>query len=304
MTTNEHLTPKHSLAKNGKSFFWAGSFLGAGAGCDAAQLYSFCRVLDDMADGDIADGPERLLTIRSGLIGSVSANDPLLADLTAFIEAKAISSEVIVALIDGLIEDQQEVALPDERALLRYGYRVAGTVGLMMCQVLGCNDPAATAHAIDLGIAMQLTNIARDVEEDARMGRRYLPGTWVNDLTPAAILAAAHDTDDVQRAVVTAAVARLLIMAETYYASGTSGLAYLPIRAHLAISIAARVYRQIGVQLSAKGCRWHAEREVTSKPVKALCTLRALSTLPRRLQTRPAHTRQLHSALVGLPDVV
>ena len=304
MSTNENLSPERSLAKNGKSFFWAGRFLDAGAGRDAAQLYSFCRVLDDMADGVITDGPERLLNIRLGLIGSVSAKDPLLADLTAFIEAKAISGDVILALIDGLLEDQQEVALPDERALLRYGYRVAGTVGLMMCRVLDCDDPAATAHAIDLGIAMQLTNIARDVEEDARMGRRYLPGTWVEDLTPAAIVAAAQDTDNAQRAVVTAAVARLLMLAETYYASGTLGLAYLPTRAHLAISIAARVYRQIGVQLLAKGCRWHAGREVTRKPVKVLCTLRALSTMPMRLQPRPAHKRELHTALVGLPYVV
>ena len=64
MTTNESLSPERSLAKNGKSFFWASRFLGADAGRDAAQLYSFCRVLDDMADGDIADGPERLLHIR------------------------------------------------------------------------------------------------------------------------------------------------------------------------------------------------------------------------------------------------
>ncbi|MDG2403848.1 MAG: squalene/phytoene synthase family protein [Paracoccaceae bacterium] len=304
MSTNEDLSPERSLAKNGKSFYWAGRFLDAGVGHNAAQLYSFCRVLDDMADGDIANGPERLLNIRLGLAGKASAEDPIFTDLTAFMAYKDISSEVIVALIDGLLEDQQEVALPNKRALLRYAYRVAGTVGLMMCRVLDCNDPAATAHAIDLGIAMQLTNIARDVEEDARMGRRYLPGTWVDDLAPAAILTAAQDTDDAQRRVVSEAVERLLMLAEAYYASGTSGLAYLPVRAHLAISIAARVYRQIGVQLSTKGCRWYAGREFTSKSVKAICTLQALGTLPRRLHALPTHDPQLHIALEGLPDVV
>ena len=220
MSSNENLSPEHSLAQNGKSFHWAGRLLGAQTGRDAARLYSICRVLDDMADGDIDNGPRRLDQIRAGLTGDASAQDPLLLSLMPFVAAQGISTAVLVALIDGLLEDQQDVALADETALLRYSYRVAGTVGLMMCNVLGCDNRAAFVHAVDLGIAMQLTNIARDVTEDAQMGRRYLPGAWLDNMTPAEILAA----DDPQREMISLAVARLLRLAEVYYASGNSSV--------------------------------------------------------------------------------
>ena len=299
MSSNESLSPERSLAQNGKSFHWAGRLLGVRAGHDAAELYSICRVLDDMADGDINNGPARLEQIRAGLTGDTSAHDPMLLSLVPFVAAQGISNAVLVALIDGLLEDQQDVALTDEAALLRYSYRVAGTVGLMMCNVLGCEDRAGLSHAVDLGIAMQLTNIARDVKEDAKMGRRYLPGSWLDNMTSAEILAA----DDPQREVVSLAVARLLRLAEVYYASGTVGLVYLPLRAHLAISVAARVYRQIGVQLLAKGCRWYAGREVTSKPVKLACSISALNSLPNRARAYPSHDARLHADLTGLPHV-
>ena len=303
MSTNEDLSPKISLAKNGKSFNWAGRFLGVQAGRNATRLYGFCRVLDDMADGDIENGPDRLLQIRRGLIGTGAARDPMFNELSEFLASQGIDRAVMVALIDGLLQDQQIVALPDEAALLRYAYRVAGTVGLMMCRVLQCDTRAAMLHAIDLGIAMQLTNIARDVVEDAGMGRRYLPARWVDNMNVTQILAAAEDRDATQLAKVSLAVERLLQKAEIYYASGSAGLAYLPLRAHLAIAVAARVYRQIGVQVQAKGCRWNAEREFTSTPVKLVCSLRALASLHSRWQGRVGHDAGLHAALEGLPYV-
>ncbi|MGB2496627.1 MAG: phytoene/squalene synthase family protein, partial [Candidatus Puniceispirillaceae bacterium] len=255
--SNESLTSEQSLAANGKSFHWARRFLGARMGNDAARLYAFCRLLDDMADGDIENGPARLRAIRDDLAAGRPGDDPALQAFLPLMAEKRFPAEVLVALIDGLLEDQLDmVALADEAALLRYAYRVAGTVGLLMCHVLDCHAPAARAHAIDLGIAMQLTNIARDVLEDADMNRRYIPGDWVGGATPADILAAAQAPGSDVHADVTNAVARLLDIAETFYASGAQGYRYLPWRAHLSIAIAARVYRQIGVQLLATGCAW------------------------------------------------
>ena len=303
MKTNEDLTPEHSLAKNGKSFHWAGRFLGTKIGHDAARLYSFCRILDDMADGDIKNGPKRLDHIRSGLIDATVTGDTLLPELTLFMSQKGISAEIMVALIDGLLQDQKTVALADERALLRYSYRVAGTVGLMMSKILGCTDRIALRHAVDLGIAMQLTNIARDVLEDATMGRRYLPATWVGDMVPVEILAAANSGPCSERDTISVAVMQLLHLAETYYESGIKGLVYLPSRAHLAIAVAAQVYRQIGVQIVAAGYQWHNGREVTSKRTKLGCSVRALRSLPRRLRSYPSHKKNLHIALAGLPHV-
>ena len=177
MTSNEQLTSEQSLAANGKSFHWARRFLGSRMGGDAARLYAFCRLLDDMADGDIENGPARLAAIRADLLAGRSGDDPALHAFRPLMTEKRFPSDVLIALIDGLLEDQDDVVvLADEAALLRYAYRVAGTVGLLMCHVLDCHAPRR-AHAIDLGIAMQLTNIARDVLEDAQMNRRYLPGT-------------------------------------------------------------------------------------------------------------------------------
>lgn len=209
LAESETMTPHQALAANGKSFNWARRFLGRRMGGDAATLYRFCRVLDDMADGDIANGPQRLLTIRDDLAANRRATDPLLVDFLPFISAQNLPVPVIIALIDGLLQDQQPVAIHDARALCRYAYRVAGTVGLLMCQVLDCDDDAARAHAIDLGIAMQLTNIARDVLEDAEMGRRYLPASWAGDLSPAHISAASIAPDGEPAQAVRVAVQQL-----------------------------------------------------------------------------------------------
>ena len=304
--SNESLTSEESLAANGRSFHWARRFLGERMGHNAARLYAFCRVLDDMADGDITGGPERLLVIREDLLASRPGQDPALAGFYDFMQEKAFPPDVIVALIDGLLDDQkEEVALASEDDLLRYAYRVAGTVGLLMCHVLDCRDEQARAHAIDLGIAMQLTNIARDVLEDAEMDRRYIPGDWVCGASPATIREAARSPDGPVARKVTAAVERLLALADTFYASGGCGYRYLPARAHLAIAIAARVYRQIGVQLADRDHAWHAGRQVTSGVSKAACTLQALHTLPGRfgLQRSVAHDRSLHAPLRGLPYV-
>ena len=300
---SELMTPHQALAANGKSFNWARRFLGRRMGGDAATLYRFCRVLDDMADGDIVDGPRRLLTIRDDLSGGHRATDPLLADFMPFIQQQNLPVPVIVALIDGLLQDQKPVRIADERALSRYAYRVAGTVGLLMCHVLNCDDDAARAHAIDLGIAMQLTNIARDVLEDAEMGRRYLPASWVGDVTPAQIAAASHAPDGDVAQSVRMAVRQLLGMADDYYQSGAAGLTFLPIRAHMAIAIAARVYRQIGVQIAASRYGWHRGRQVTSRGTKIICSLQACGSVWRRVWPRAPHRAALHDGLEGLPYV-
>jgi len=303
--SNETLTSEQSLAANGKSFHWARRFLGDRMGRDAARLYAFCRLLDDMADGDIENGPARLKAIRGDLVAGQAGDDPAFAAFLPLMQEKQFPPEVLVALIDGLLEDQaDEVALADEAALLRYAYRVAGTVGLLMCHVLDCHSPAARAHAIDLGIAMQLTNIARDVLEDAEMGRRYIPGDWVGEASPAEILAAAKDSSSPTAVAVTESVGRLLDLAEAFYASGASGYPFLPWRAHLSIAVAARVYRQIGVQLRVAGLAWHQGRQVTSKSTKLRCSLLALASLHRRIGSgADVHDPRLHTALRGLPYV-
>ena len=291
--------PEQILATSGESFFWARRFLGRKMGHDAAVLCSFCRVLDDMADGDVPNGPEQLVQIQGLLAQGRWDGHPVLEHHRGLVEAHRLPHDVIASLVEGLMDDQApEVLIADEEALIQYAYKVAGTVGLLMCNILNNEDPRAKAHAVDLGIAMQLTNIARDVVEDAKMGRRYLPGDWVDHLTPEQIVAAAAQPQGHEGTVITLAVERLLDLAETYYASGRAGLAYLPLRAHFSIGVAAKVYRQIGRQLLKSPDSWHGQRQVTSKASKLFCTVRATSNLLRRLPLpRTGHNASLHAFL-------
>ena len=168
--------PELILATSGESFHWARRFLGNKMGHDAARLYSFCRVLDDMADGDIENGPEHLIQIQAKLKQGEWGNHPLLNQFSDMVDEYGLSTNVVSSLVEGLLDDQaDEVLIADEAELIQYAYKVAGTVGLLMCDVLNTDEPRAKPHAVDLGIGMQLTNIARDVLEDAKMGRRYLP---------------------------------------------------------------------------------------------------------------------------------
>ena len=274
-------------------------------GLEAAKLYAFCRLLDDMADGDIEDGPERLVKIRAALIDGNTNADPALKSFAPLMEDQEFPLPVLIALIDGLLDDQRkEVIIADEAELLRYAYRVAGTVGLLMCHVLDCHDPDAKAHAIDLGIAMQLTNIARDVLEDAEMGRRYLPTTWTGDISPQQIVACATDPESSEAQVITQSVQRLLKMAERFYISGAKGFSSLHWRAHMSIAIAAKVYRQIGVQLANRGFVWYEGRQVTSRSTKLICSCKAISGLLKRISRRKhEHNSNLHTSLRGLPYV-
>ena len=188
--------------------------------------------------------------------------------------------------------------IADESELIQYAYKVAGTVGLLMCDVLNTDEPRAKPHAVDLGIGMQLTNIARDVLEDAKMGRRYLPGSWVNNMTPQQIIEASKSPYSHEALMITEAVHRLLSLAEQYYASGRRGLAYLPARAHFSIGVAAKVYRQIGIQLLRTKDSWHGRRQVTSKSSKVFCTIRASMSLFRRFpHPRKSHNTSLHESL-------
>ncbi|MEC7089325.1 MAG: phytoene/squalene synthase family protein [Candidatus Thermoplasmatota archaeon] len=291
--------PEKILATSGESFFWARRFLGKKMGHDAAVLYSFCRVLDDMADGDLPDGFKHLSTIQASLEKGEWNDHALLRHHVPMVNEYNLPKDVIASLVEGLMDDQaDEVLLPDEESLIQYAYKVAGTVGLLMCEILNNSDPKAKPHAVDLGIAMQLTNIARDVVEDARMGRRYLPGSWVGNMSPEDILDAALDPYGPDGVQITRAVERLLDLAESYYASGRAGLAYLPARAHFSIGVAAKVYRQIGRQLLRSMDSWPGQRQVTSKGSKMLCTVRATANLVRRLpHARRPHNTELHTWL-------
>ncbi len=299
-------TAEDSLKNNGKTFHWARRFLGPDMGGNAAQLYAFCRILDDMADGDIPDGPQRLKHIYSAIKNKTPITDIDLAPLSSFMDTHHLPQDVLLALMDGLLMDQDIVAIQTEDEVIRYGYHVAGAVGVLMCPILNVDttQPSdAHYHAIDMGIGMQLTNIARDVLEDAKMGRRYLPAAWVGGLSAAEIAEAADRGHREHIALVRSAVQRLLGIAELYYDSGMAGLTYLPSRAHLAILIAGKAYRKIGLKLARGGTNWHLGRVMTSTATKVMTSVIAAPQIAQRLRKPLPHDATLHLPLKGLPYV-
>lgn len=288
------------LKKKGRSFHWARRLLCIEHAARATRLYSFCRYLDDLADeaSSVNDARRALMEVSSS-IASGRSDRPVIADGILLMHACAINPRVVGELIDGVSSDLDHVCIADLDGLLRYCYQVAGTVGLMMCKVLDADDPAAWPHAIDLGIAMQLTNICRDVQADALAGRRYLPGSMIGHMTAAELV----DPVAGQQHQVQCCVRRLLEIADGYYRSGELGLSYLPVGARAGILTAARLYRAIGTGLRARQYRYWQGRVVVNRFDKTLLTIQALLTEPWRVSFwRPTqqHDGALHHCLAKM----
>ena len=291
-----------TLKKYGKSFYWARLFLSRDIGSSATTLYSFCRLLDDIADGDLPGGADRLVHIDEQLRGVVSAKEIEVCHFLRLANKEKLNLEIARQLVLGLIGDQNKVLTQSKHELIKYSYRVAGTVGLMMAPILGAQDNQAEPFAIDLGIAMQLTNISRDLLEDARLGRRYIPAHWCDQITPKEIIQIAlNPNEKIRRNILKTSIDRLLFLAEDYYVSGLSGLSYLPSRSHLSIGIAAFVYRAIGEKLRKRNLEWWQGRQVVNIAGKVYSSIRFLPELHTRLKKPLNHNRHLHRELKGLP---
>ncbi|PSV88502.1 phytoene/squalene synthase family protein [Photobacterium angustum] len=277
-------------AKHGKTFYFASLFMGKRHAERSYCLYQFCRYLDDLADNQ-GNSSSKLNQFRQRLIENKTERD------TVFLtESFELPINPILDLIDGFLFDQNEPAIDSKRELLTYCYRVAGTVGIMMCHALEVDDRAAFKYAIDLGIAMQLTNIARDVFEDAQLGRRYVPSTWLHGMAPLEIEQAPSHHCDIFHAR-----KKLLSLAEQYYSSGMSGLSYLPKQSRLSIYIAAKCYQAIGFQIEREpDFTVRATVSMAKKcSLTAKCILHFILSNGTRRWHRP-HDKGLHTNIVNV----
>lgn len=266
------------LAAGSKSFALAARLLPRASRDDATVLYAWCRRADDAIDlAEIAEQPAALARLEAELDaidGDGEPPDRLLAALQDVVRRRAIPLDYLHELVAGMAMDVAGVTYPTLDALLAYCFRVAGTVGLMMGHVMGVREPEALRHAAHLGIAMQLTNVCRDVREDAARGRSYVP---------AALLAEGGGA-------VPRAVERLLAEADRFYASADRGVAALSFRCAFAVRIARLVYARIGRVLAARRFDPFAGRAVVSTPRKlwlvAHAGLLAIAEAPRRIRAR------------------
>lgn len=270
---------RESIVKGSKSFRSASRLFGPEVREDAWLLYAWCRACDDAIDGqDHGHGHEAMTPeeqrrrlenlydqTRRALAGE-PMTDPTFAAFQRVAQRHHLPERWPLDLIDGFAMDVDHRQYRTVDDVMAYCWHVAGVVGVMMARVMGASDPEVLRRAQDLGLAFQLTNIARDVIEDAENGRVYLPADWLVDagLEPTAEAVA----DPANRARVHAVTTRLLKLAEPYYDSARDGLRGLPFRSSLAVAAARGVYREIGRKVRRRGPGVWGQRVVVRKPMK------------------------------------
>ena len=206
-----------------KSFNWAGFFLPKKTYLECSALYDFCRTIDNIADegGKLNIKTINLLNFKNDFINKNYENS-IIKNMWNLIKNFNISQKIIYDLFDGVETDLKEgVQLSSKKDLLIYSYRVAGTVGLMMAKILNVKSHNAFKSAIDLGIAMQLTNISRDIVEDAKNNRSYIDANFDS-------------------------IRETLKLADLFYESSFFSIKEIPINFRFSILVARRVYRKIG----------------------------------------------------------
>ena len=230
------------LAQFAKSFNWAGFFLPKNVYHDCSKLYAFCRVLDDLVDektslelrvqrfDEITNVYKKTYELDNNDRNILNQNEHglIVNEVIELAYNNNIKRIILDDLIEGVGSDlKQKVYLRSVKDLLVYSYRVAGTVGLMMAKILSVSDTRSLKGAIDLGIAMQLTNIARDVIEDKKMNRQYIKPDFEN-------------------------IEATLKLADMFYESSYTSIKKIPFKYRFAIIVARRVYRQIGRKIIQK----------------------------------------------------
>ena len=211
------------LKEHAKSFYWASFFLSSNILDKCSSLYNFCRTLDDIVDdnNDLDIKKESFSNFKKDFENK-NLNNQIIKDMWSVIDNENISKQIVIDLFNGVETDLEEkVVINSKKDLLVYSYRVAGTVGLMMSKILKVKNKEALKGAIDLGIAMQLTNIARDVCEDKERNRQYIK----------------HDFSSIRD---------IINDSQGFYEKSFKSISNIPLKSRFSVIVARRVYRKIG----------------------------------------------------------
>ena len=217
---------KNYLAIYAKSFNWAGFFLPKKTYQKCSALYDFCREADNIADDEnkIEVKKDNFIKFRNNFVNK-NYDDPVIKNMWDLINEFSISTKIVDDLFEGINSDIKEnVKLNSKKELLIYSYRVAGTVGLMMAKILNVHKEQSLKSAIDLGIAMQLTNISRDVMEDKKNNRFYINESF----------------EDIKTTIK---------LSEKFYENSFYSIKEIPLSFRFSILVARRVYRKIGYKI-------------------------------------------------------
>ena len=211
------------LKKHAKSFYWASFFLSKKIFKKCSSLYDFCRTLDDIVDSnyELKVRKEKFKKFKRDFV-SKNLENLIIKEMWSIIDSEKIPKKVVLDLFDGVETDlEDKVQITSKKDLLIYSYRVAGTVGLMMSKIMKVKNKEALKGAIDLGIAMQYTNIARDVCEDKERNRQYIK----------------HDFSSIQA---------IIKQSEIFYEKSFNSISSIPLRSRFSIIVARRIYKKIG----------------------------------------------------------
>ena len=308
---------RETLAANSKTFAMAARLLPGESRDRAASLYSYCRRVDDAIDDCPPELQGAALTALSRELSAVyeggSFSAPALAAFRAVVETTRLPRRYPSELLEGMAMDVRSERYETRDQLLLYCHRVAGVVGLMMCHVFGVTRESALPQAAQLGIAMQLTNICRDVAEDFGLGRIYLPrdmltAAGARDI-PAQPSGALPDRPELLRAM-SSVMRSLLDEADRYYESAERGIVALPFRAGLAVRAAMHLYRAIGSVIAERDFDPSRGRAVVSRQRKLLIVAKVfglhLLSLPAYLveRLRARSGARLPQAVLSFPEEV
>ena len=286
---NVELEAEKIMAKGSKSFYLASRFFPRELMVGSSLIYYWCRHCDDVIDDGGSDSNLSQLKSHTEEVWSHSPDLPL-----PFLALRKVSSQFQIPsfypmeLLEGMAMDDRNETYANFNELRIYCYRVASTVGLMMGHVMGLFDKSALKQAAHMGIAMQLTNIARDVKEDYERGRLYLPQDWLASEQ----LNSANYFDEENRARLFQVVKRLLNEAESYYESGMSGLVSLPWRSAFTVLIAANFYREIGRLILRKGEKALSSRTIVPGWRKVFIVFKCMALLVGMLPARMIRPRE------------
>ena len=221
MSKNQSLISKHA-----KSFNWAGFFLSKETFRKCSMLYDFCRTVDDIVDedGQLDVKKKKFLEFKSEFKNKKFSNN-IIKNIHKLLDEEDISHKIVNDLFDGVESDlKNEVNLTNKKNLLIYSYQVAGTVGLMMAKILKVKNKQSLRGAVDLGVAMQLTNISRDVIEDYNRNRTYIKADFNS-------------------------ISKTIFLADIFYQSSFPAIKGIPILSRFAILVARRIYKRIGCEI-------------------------------------------------------
>ena len=260
------------IKKNSKTFYLASAFLPHNIKRKVLEVYAFCRLYDDIVDLKL---------------------DNNLDNLQPKIKHLNLNAKVIEQIKVGIDSDRNFKRYNNIHELIQYSYRVAGCVGLIMCELLKVKNLKHKYHAIDLGIAMQLTNICRDISEDLINGRVYIP----KNMLP-------KDNISIKDEAVFICINELLMLSEKYYESALCGIKYIPIRSRFSILLALRLYQAIGKKIKINKNKYLVKKINTTKFEKffilILCFFEFLFMHLLSLR-KTQHNPELHEAVKGFP---